>query len=75
MGDLPRPTGKEMVQFLNGQGFELVRVRGSHHYMARDDLRTSVPVHAQRVLKIGTLHGILRDIGMSPKEFRELWRS
>ncbi len=28
-----------------------------------------------KVLKIGTLHGILRDIQMSPRDFRELWRS
>jgi predicted RNA binding protein YcfA (HicA-like mRNA interferase family) len=75
MGDLPRPTGKEMVGFLSSQGFTLVRIRGSHHYMARDDLRTSVPVHGSEVLKIGTLRGILRDVRMSPREFRELWKS
>jgi len=64
-----------MVQFLKGQGFTLVRIRGSHHYMARDELRTSVPVHGRKALKIGTLRGIpLRDTRISPQEFRELWR-
>jgi len=29
-----------MVRFLKSQGFTLVRIRGSHHYMARDELRT-----------------------------------
>jgi predicted RNase H-like HicB family nuclease len=28
---LPRPTGPEMIKFLAKQGFEVVRVRGSHH--------------------------------------------
>jgi predicted RNA binding protein YcfA (HicA-like mRNA interferase family) len=62
-----------MVRFLKSQGFTLVRIRGSHHYMARDELRTSVPVHGRKVLKIGTLRGILRDVRISPQEFRELW--
>lgn len=43
--------------------------------MARDELRTSVPVHGSKLLKIGTLRGILRDVKMSPKEFRELMGS
>jgi predicted RNA binding protein YcfA (HicA-like mRNA interferase family) len=49
-----------------------VRVRGSHHLLARGDQRTSVPVHAGRNLKIGTLRSILRDIGMTPTEFLDL---
>jgi predicted RNA binding protein YcfA (HicA-like mRNA interferase family) len=47
----------------------LLSVRGSHHFLAREDLRTSVPVHGNRSLKIGTLRSILRDIQMSPTEF------
>jgi predicted RNA binding protein YcfA (HicA-like mRNA interferase family) len=66
---LPRVTGPEMCRFLEREGFELLRVRGSHHFYARDDLRTAVPVHGSRPLKIGTLRSILRDIQMSPAEF------
>jgi predicted RNA binding protein YcfA (HicA-like mRNA interferase family) len=62
-----------MVRFLELQGFTVVRVRGSHHVMARDTQRTSIPVHGNRALKIGTLRGILRDIDMSPDEFERLW--
>jgi predicted RNA binding protein YcfA (HicA-like mRNA interferase family) len=75
MARLPRPSGKEMVRFLRQQGFELVRTRGSHHFLAKGELRTSVPVHGNRLLRIGTLHGILRDVRLSPKEFGDLWRS
>lgn len=73
MPNLPRPSGKEMVRFLGQQGFTLMRVRGSHHFMARGDQRTTVPVHGNQTLKIGTLRGILRDIEMSPEQFTELW--
>ena len=51
----------------------MVRVRGSHHVMVRDTNRTSIPVHGNSALKIGTLRGILRDIEMSPDEFERLW--
>jgi predicted RNA binding protein YcfA (HicA-like mRNA interferase family) len=55
--------------FLQRQGLQLLRVRGSHHFFTMDELRTSVPVHGNRPLKIGTLRGILRDIQMTPTEF------
>lgn len=62
-----------MVRFLESLGFRVIRVRGSHHVMAQETTRTTVPVHGNRVLKIGTLRGILRDIEMSPDEFERLW--
>jgi len=60
-----------MVRFLEREGFQLVRIRGSHHYLSRGPLRTSVPVHANRPLKIGTLRSVLRAVEMSPEEFVE----
>ena len=73
MAKLPRPSGKEMLRFLQDQGFTLVRVRGSHHYLRRGEQCTSVPVHGNRPLRIGTLRSILRDVGLAPTEFTELW--
>ena len=73
MAKLPRATGPEMVRFLQRQGFEVLRVRGSHHYLGRGNSRTTVPVHGSASLRIGTLRSILRDVGMSPTEFQELW--
>jgi len=72
---LPRITGAEMIRFLQRDGFVLVRVRGSHHFFDSGELRTSVPLHGNRPLKIGTLRSILRDINMSPKEFTDRFRS
>ncbi|MCX6598735.1 MAG: type II toxin-antitoxin system HicA family toxin [Acidobacteria bacterium] len=73
MPKLPRPTGPQMVRFLEAQGFAVVRIRGSHHIMARGTARTTVPVHGNQMLKIGTLRGILREIDLSPNEFERLW--
>jgi len=64
-----------MCRFLERQGFQLLRVRGSHHFYSRDEIRTSVPVHGNRPLKIGTLRSILRDIQMSPADFARELRS
>jgi predicted RNA binding protein YcfA (HicA-like mRNA interferase family) len=75
MAKLPRPTGRELVRFLERQGFQVLRVRGSHHYLAKDDVHTTVPVHGSREVRIGTLRSILRDIGMAPAEFEVLWRT
>ena len=61
-----------MVTLLQKQGFAVVRIRGSHHVLQRDDLRTTIPVHGNRDLKIGTLRKILRDVELSPQEFEEL---
>jgi len=69
---LPRPTGKEMVAFLQRQGFLLLRTRGSHHVMRRGDQWTTVPVHSGKNLKLGALRRILRDAELSPTEFAEL---
>jgi predicted RNA binding protein YcfA (HicA-like mRNA interferase family) len=70
---LPRLTGKEMVRFLKQQGFRLLRVRGSHFFLEAGVKRTTVPVHANRDLKTGTLRSILRDIDLSPTEFPAIW--
>lgn len=75
MSKLPRPTGTEMVRFLERQGFVVLRVRGSHHFLERGGERTSVPVHGSQTLRIGTLRSILRDVNLSPAEFERLWHA
>ena len=75
MVKMRRVKGKEMVRFLERQGFQLKRIVGSHHMMRKEMLQTVVPVHGNADLKTGTLGGILRDIDMKPQEFEKLWRS
>jgi predicted RNA binding protein YcfA (HicA-like mRNA interferase family) len=71
---LPRPTGKELIRLLEQHGYQVVRVRGSHHFLEAGAQRTCIPVHGHGVLKIGTLRSILRDIGWSPAEFEQRFR-
>jgi predicted RNA binding protein YcfA (HicA-like mRNA interferase family) len=62
-----------MVRFLKSRGFEVLRIRGSHHVVEHGTLHTVVPVHGSKTLRIGTLRGILRDVEMSPADFIRLW--
>lgn len=62
-----------MVRLLQSQGFSITRIRGSHHIMSREELRTTVPVHGHETLKIGTLRAILRDVDLGANDFICLW--
>lgn len=71
MAKLPRISGKDLLRFLQREGFTVVRVRGSHNVLTRGETDTVVPVHGNRTLAIGTLRKILRDIDMTVDEFEE----
>ena len=62
-------TPKEIAAILLAHGFELNRTKGSHQiYVNRvTGKRTVVPMHAKD-LKKGTLHGILKQAGIDPKD-------
>jgi len=73
MTRLPRVTGKELLRALRKAGFEVLRTRGSHHYLKHPDGRvTVVPVHAGEVIGPGLLRSILREIEMPMDKFRSL---
>ncbi|WP_114313474.1 type II toxin-antitoxin system HicA family toxin [Thermus caldifontis] len=69
----PRLTpiaGKELVRLLQREGFQVVRMRGTHVRLKHPDGRaTTVPVHEGELLRPGTLLGILRDVGWSKEEY------
>ena len=74
-GRLPIVNGKRVIQALTKAGFTLNRFVGSHHVMTHpgDQKRTvTVPVHAGRDLKPGTLRSIIRQAGLSVDDFVEL---
>jgi predicted RNA binding protein YcfA (HicA-like mRNA interferase family) len=71
-GGLPAVNGKRVIQALKRAGFVVDRIVGSHHVLAfpGSPARTvSVPVHAGRDLKPGTLRGIIRQAGFTVEEF------
>ncbi|MGO8944940.1 MAG: type II toxin-antitoxin system HicA family toxin [Syntrophobacteraceae bacterium] len=47
MTRLPAPAGRTLIAALSKAGFEVIRIRGSHHYIRHPDGRSTViPVHA-----------------------------
>jgi predicted RNA binding protein YcfA (HicA-like mRNA interferase family) len=74
MPKFPSLSGKEMLRFLESIGFVVVRVRGSHHRLRHADGRvTTVAVHGNTPLPIGTMHKIIHDdIGLDSENFQEL---
>ncbi len=73
MSKLPSLTGREVIAALEKVGFEIARVRGSHHILIHSDgRRTVVPVHSGETIGPGLIAQILRDCQISREEFREL---
>ena len=73
-GRLPAVNGKRVIQALTRTGFVINRIVGSHHVLVYpgDPTRTvTVPVHAGRDLKPGTLRSIIRQTGLTVEEFVE----
>lgn len=70
MSRLPLPTGAEVVRALSKVGFEIARIRGSHHFLQHPDGRaTVVPVHAGETIGPGLMSKILRDADLSREDF------
>ena len=73
MTRLPRITGKELIGALRRAGFEVVRVKGSHHFLRHGDGRaTVVPVHAGDIIGPGLLASILSDVQITRNELIDL---
>ncbi|NJL63019.1 MAG: type II toxin-antitoxin system HicA family toxin [Methylacidiphilales bacterium] len=73
MSKLPSLTGREIIVALNKAGFEVARIRGSHHFLIHNDgRRTVVPVHSGETIGVGLLSQILRDCQITREEFRDL---
>jgi predicted RNA binding protein YcfA (HicA-like mRNA interferase family) len=71
MSKLPRCTGKQLIDALQQAGFEVVRARGSHHFLRHPDGRsTVVPVHAGETIGPGLLSKILRDCELSREDLQ-----
>lgn len=66
-------TGKALILALRKIGFEVLRIRGGHHFLRHPDSRTTVvPVHSGETLGPGLLSKILRDTELTRDELEEL---
>jgi len=73
---LPRITGEELLAALEKEGFRRVRRHGSHlqvkKYVNDRKITFPVPVHRGKILKPGTLKGILRKAEITVDRLIEL---
>lgn len=73
MTQLPTLDGKVLLAALRRAGFEVIRVKGSHHFVRHADGRSTViPVHSGEDIGPGLLAKILRDCELSRDRLSEL---
>ncbi|HTA15784.1 MAG TPA: type II toxin-antitoxin system HicA family toxin [Solirubrobacteraceae bacterium] len=74
MSQTPAVSGKQLVKILEGRGWYVKRVRGSHHILRHPTIPDAIPVpiHGNQTIKKGTLGNILRTAGISRDEFDRL---
>ena len=75
MSNLPSIDGLRLIRILRKLGFEVVRIKGSHHFLRHDDGRTTVvPIHAKETIGIGLFHKILKDCDLTVDEFIQTYK-
>ena len=73
MTKLPRLTGRQLISALRKAGFQVIRVKGSHHFLSHSDgRRTVVPVHRGETIGPGLMSKILRDCDITPEGLVDL---
>ncbi|MDQ3563385.1 MAG: type II toxin-antitoxin system HicA family toxin [Pseudomonadota bacterium] len=74
MSKLPILTGKQLIAALSKAGFEVIRIKGSHHFLRHEDGRsTVVTVHTGEAIGPGLLTKILRDCDLTRERLQELF--
>ncbi|MFN6526660.1 type II toxin-antitoxin system HicA family toxin [Nostoc sp. ChiSLP03a] len=72
MSKLPILSGQRCIKTLGKAGFYVLRQRGSHIILRRDEPFAEVVVPNHQELDKGTLRAIIRQVGLSVDEFIEL---
>jgi len=72
MTNFPSITGSRLIRILSKLGFEVIRIKGSHHFLQHRDGRcTVVPVHRGESIGAGLLAKILRDCDITKEDLRK----
>ncbi len=73
MSNLKSYSGKELISILRKFGFEVIRIKGSHHFLKHIDGRTTViPVHSNENIGIGLFMKILKDAEITKNELENI---
>ena len=66
----PVLSSKDVCKFLEKEGFQAIRQKGSHQFYRHPDGRTTiVPMHGGKDIKRGLLKEILDEIRINREEF------
>ncbi|MBE9045027.1 type II toxin-antitoxin system HicA family toxin [Pleurocapsales cyanobacterium LEGE 10410] len=74
MSKLPVVSGSECIKALKKTGFAIVRQRGSHVVLVREEPRNTVIIPNHKELDRGTLRAIIRQANLTVEEFIQLLR-
>ena len=58
-------SGKKMLQILMKNGWQVIRIKGSHYRLQKENKFISLPIHQNQDLKIGLLRSIMKDAGLT----------
>jgi predicted RNA binding protein YcfA (HicA-like mRNA interferase family) len=67
MPKFPGLSGSDIIKALQKLGFNVIRQSGSHIVLKRNGIGCVAPNHKE--VKVGTVNGLLRQAGISAKEF------
>lgn len=57
-------NGKTVIKILHSHGWKVLRIKGSHYRLGKNNLRTTIPVHANRDLGKGLITTIEKQTGV-----------
>jgi predicted RNA binding protein YcfA (HicA-like mRNA interferase family) len=73
MSTFPSITGSRLIKALRKCGFEVLRIKGSHHFLQHPDGRcTVVPVHQGEAIGRGLTAKIMKDCDLSRADLQKL---
>ena len=72
MATLPTFSGRDVVKVFAGDGWQMVRQRGSHMILVKDGHMATLSVPNHREVAKGTLRSLIRASGLTLEEFLAL---
>ena len=61
-------SGKKLAEILLRKGWQLTRVKGSHHRFQKDGISLSIPIHGNQDLKIGLLKALMKQANLTESD-------
>jgi len=72
MPELPHVSGNNAIKIFESLGFKIVRQRGSHVVLRKNNKGCVIPIHKE--LAIGTLRSAIKQAGITTEEFIKAYK-